>query len=65
MRTPEAKAALRDANVQLLPDWPANSPDLNPQENMWPWLEERLRSSEKPSDTFKIFKGRLRTLAGS
>lgn len=63
MHTPAEKAALRDADVQLSANWPANSPDLNPQETMWPWLEERLRSTEEPSDTFRVFKGRLRTLA--
>lgn len=28
--------------VQLLQDWPANSPDCNPVEHCWAWLSNRL-----------------------
>ena len=31
------------------------SPDLNPQENVWSWVEEALRKEEKRSDTFDTF----------
>ena len=63
LHTPEAKAALRDVGIQLLAYWPPHSPDLSPQENMWPWLGDKLRSTEKPSDTYTVLKGKLRTLA--
>ena len=34
------------------------SPDLNPQENVWPWCEPRLRCLEKKRDTFPTFQKR-------
>ena len=30
-------------NVEVLPWWPANSPDLNPIENVWEWMERKLK----------------------
>jgi hypothetical protein len=44
-----AKAAMTEVGLTVLPNWPRYSPDLNPQENVWAWAEERLRSFE----TFK------------
>ena len=28
--------------VQVLPEWPPNSPDLNPVEHCWAWIARRL-----------------------
>lgn len=35
LHTDDAVAALAEYDIRLLPDWPPNSPDLNPQENVW------------------------------
>ena len=35
------------------------SPDLNPQENVWSWAEERLREIEKDTDTFNDFQAKV------
>ena len=55
-RAPVAKAALKDAGISLLKNWPPHSPDLNPQENVWPHAETRLRQLEKKKGgTFEEF----------
>ena len=34
-----------------------------PQENVWAWVEDRLRKVEKKQDTFSVFKRRIVELA--
>lgn len=36
------QAFLAAHRVQVLPDWPANSPDLNLVENCWAWIARQL-----------------------
>ena len=65
MHTDQAKATLKAAGIKVLPNWPAHSPDMNPQENVWPRVEDKLRREGPARETQKAFKARaLRHLRG-
>ena len=59
LHAPEAKEALREVGIRVLPSWPPYSPDLNPQENVWPWVDAELRRTECRKDSFGVFRGRI------
>lgn len=41
-RAKSSKAFIQQQNISVLKDWPPNSPDLNPIENAWAWLKQKL-----------------------
>ena len=65
LHAPEAAAACAEFGITVLPNWPAYSPDLNPQENVWPWIEKHLRKQEAAGDSFAVFKQRVSRAAAA
>ena len=41
----KSMTAFTNSNVEIL-DWPGNSPDLNPIENLWAIVKQRLRKRD-------------------
>ena len=58
LRGPAAQREFAAASVKSkMKDWPASSPDLNPQEHVWSWVEPHLRKLENETDgTFERFQ---------
>jgi hypothetical protein len=58
-----AKSVIKDWNrehgssIELLPNWPPNSPDLSPIVNFWSWAKARI--DEKGCTTFEEFQSTL------
>ena len=46
----------------LLLDWPANSPDLSWIENVWAWMERKLRQRSKPCECVEELKKELEVI---
>ena len=63
LHTHEAKAAFAEFGMEAMPDWPKYSPDLNPQENIWSWVEKALRKEEHRNDSFDDFFRKLLRVA--
>ena len=64
LHTKDAKAALRQYGIRAFPGWPPHSPDLNPQENVWPWIERQLRKDGTLTSVTKFKRGLLRIARG-
>ncbi len=52
--TKSTKSWLNDHGVGVL-DWPANSPDLKPIENLWGIVKRKMRNETKNADELKVF----------
>ena len=54
--TPAVKALMKAEGISVFPGWPPHSPEINPQENVWPWAENYQRDElEEDADTFDTF----------
>ena len=60
MHAPEAKAAMAKGGICVLAGWPARSPDLNPQENVWAHAEKEARANQH-TRARAYATGRIRT----
>jgi transposase len=58
-----AKMFLAKSGIRVL-DWPAQSPDLNPIENLWAIVKQHIRQQKKPPRNYSSLNGVLKLLGG-
>lgn len=56
LRAEPVKTVMAQKGIKFLEGWPKYSPDINPQENVWPKAEEAIRALETDDDTFEDFQ---------
>ena len=56
LHAPAATEAMAAVGIHVLPRWPGYSPDLNPQENVWPWMQRQLNARGARPHSFEAFK---------
>ena len=54
-RAKVVKARLKDRNIRVMEDWPGQSPDINPIENLWN-IMKRLVNNLKPTSRIKLIE---------
>ena len=62
LHAPPAQAAFAQFGIEVLPNWPSYSPDLNPEENIWPWVLRQLRNRQHYTTSFAAFKAKVLSL---
>ena len=53
-----AKVAMAAAGIKVFGGWPGYSPEMNPPENVWAWVELERRRQETEDDPFGLWVGK-------
>ena len=62
LHAPPAQGAFAQFGIEVLPNWPPYSPDLNPEEHVWAWVLEQLQRPEHETTSFAAFTAKLVSL---
>ena len=65
LHAPPAQGAFAQFGIEVLPNWPPYSPDLNPEENVWAWVLKELKRPEHQTTSFLAFKAKVLSLVRS
>ena len=62
LHAPPAQGAFAQLGIEVLPNWPPYSPDLNPEGHVWAWVLEQLKRPGHATTSFAAFKAELVSL---
>ena len=54
----ETRTLLASNGIRVI-DWPAQSPDLNPIENVWKWMSQKVYVNNMQYETFDALKNTI------